>query len=283
MIKIVTDSTCDLPDEIIEKHDITVVPLYINVGEKSYLDKVELSRDDFYKNLSSYTPHPTTATPGINVFKNIYERLLSSGATHILSIHISKSLSATLEVAKSAAQEIKNKKIIVLDSKQISMGTGLLVRKTAEAIQSGISIDNLLSAIEEQIKKTHVFAALDTLEYLRRSGRMNGAIAGIGSLLQVKPILKMYDGVPESEKVRTRDRAIQRIKEMLIKLTPLEEVALVHAQAIREGKRILEEVKDFLPSKHIDVVEITPVIGAHLGPGALGFACITANKERVRL
>jgi len=274
-IKIVTDSTCDLPRDIVEKHHITVIPLYINIGSKGYLDGVELSREEFYKNLPNYSPHPTTATPGADAFRNTYDRLAREGATDILSIHISPSLSATLNVAQVAAQETKNVNVVTFDSRQLSLGTGFLVQSAAAASQAGASLQEIIFLLEEQIQRTHVFAALDTLKYLRRSGRMNGAIAGLGSLLQIKPILKMFNGEPTSERVRTRERANQRILNLFREYAPYEKVAIVHSNAPEDASSLYNQVSHLLPENNIPIVEITPVIGAHIGPGASGFAVVS--------
>jgi DegV family protein with EDD domain len=277
-VKIVTDSTCDLPEEVISDLGITVVPLYINIGDKSYLDKIEITREEFYTNLPNYKTHPTTATPGVNKFINVYSDLLRDGATSIISIHISPSLSAVLNVAQSAVQQMHPAPIIAIDSMQLSMGTGFIVKLAAEIAIKGGTVDKIKAAINHLIPRTHVFAALDTLEYLRRSGRMNGAVAGIGSLLQVKPILKMNNGEPTSERVRTQERAIARVVELLKNLLPIEQIALVHTHAEHKARKLLEASKQYLSQKDIPTIDITPVIGVHLGPGAVGFACVSQNR-----
>jgi DegV family protein with EDD domain len=129
--------------------------------------------------------------------------------------------------------------------------------------------------LEEQIRRTHVFAALDTLEYLKRSGRMNFAISALGTLLQIKPFMKMYNGEPTAERVRTRKAAMKRLVELLKEYGPYEKVALLHSQAALRAKAMLQEVRSLLPAEDIWVEEITPVLGAHIGPGVIGFACIS--------
>lgn len=193
-IKIVTDSTCDLPDEIVKTLDISVVPLYINIGREGYLDGVDLSRQEFYEGLPNFPTHPTTAAPGTDKFRQVYERLVQEGATQIISIHISPSLSAVIDVARSAAQEVKDATVEVFDSRQLSLGTGFLVELAARAAKQGKAMGEIIHSLKDQISRSHVFASLETLEYLRRSGRMNGVVSGIGNLLQIKPILRMYDG-----------------------------------------------------------------------------------------
>ena len=277
--RIVTDSTCDLPEALVAEHSITVVPLYINVGDQSYLDGVELSRQEFYERLPDYETPPTTAAPGPEVFRQTYERLADEGATEVLSIHISISLSATVDVARLGAKETDAVPVTVLDSRQLSLGTGFLVLTAAEAAAEGRSMDEIIPLLEEQVSRTHVFAALDTLEFLRRSGRMNRVMAGLGSVLQIKPLLKMYEGNPTAERVRTRKRATKRLISLLSDLVPLEKVALVHTHAPDRAEDLRQRAQHLLPEGEAPSVDITPVIGAHIGPGAVGFACVTARRR----
>jgi DegV family protein with EDD domain len=279
VIKIVTDSTCDLPQTVVDELDIIVIPLYINIGKEGYLDRVELTRQEFYERLPEYSPHPTTAAPGSEVFRRTYEGLAAQGATQILSIHISESLSATVDVARAAARETRTIPVTVFDARQLSLGTGFQVETAARAAREGRPMDEILALINDQISRTHVFAALDTLEYLRRSGRMNGAIAGLGHLLQLKPLLRMYDGNPTAERVRTSRRAIKRLLEILMEVSPLERVALVHTHAREQAEKLHQKAMHLLPDGEIISVDITPVIGANIGPGAVGFACISARVD----
>jgi DegV family protein with EDD domain len=277
-IRIVTDSTCDLPAAVIDRYKIKVVPLYINIGERGYLDGVEITREEFYRSLPGYDPFPTTATPGPEQFYAAYDALADEGASEILSLHITESLSATVNVARAAAEEFDRVPVTVLDSRQLSLGTGFVVETAGKAIAEGKTFPELLTLVEDQIVRTHVFAALDTLEFLRRSGRMNGIVAGIGTMLQMKPLLKMYDGEATSERVRTNNGAYSRLLELLREKMPLERIALVHTHADEKARELLSEVQEDLPEGEIVSVDITPVIGAHIGPGAVGFATISARK-----
>jgi len=277
-IRIVTDSTCDLPPAVVAQYDITVVPMYINVGDRGYLDGVELSRNEFYERLPGYTTSPTTAAPSPEIFCQAYAKLADQGATEVLSIHISISLSATVNTARMCAQEKQSIPVTVFDSQQLSLGTGFLVVRAAQAAAEGRSMQEIIDLLEEQTSRTHVFAALDTLEYLRRSGRMNGAVASLGNLLQVKPILKMHNGNPTVERVRTNSGATKRLVDLLGELAPLEQVAIVHTHAPDKAEHLRHQVEHLLPEGEILSVDITPVIGANIGPGAAGFACVTAMR-----
>ena len=180
-IRIVTDSTCDLPQELIQKHHISVIPMYINVGVQAYRDGIDLSRQEFYTRLPDFKPAPTTAAPSPENFRQIYEQLAGEGATEILSIHISIKLSGVYEIAMQAAREITTIPVTAFDSRQLSLGTGFQVLAAAQAAEAGCSMSEILVLLESQIVRTHAFAALDTLEFLRRSGRMNFAISFLGT------------------------------------------------------------------------------------------------------
>ena len=181
-VRIVTDSTCDLPAETIQRYGIYVVPLYINIGSQGFLDGVDITREDFYNKLPGYATHPTTAVPSLQKFHAVYDMLAEQGATHILSIHISVSLSGVVNVAQIAAQQTTSVAVTVFDSRQLSLGSGFLVETAARMAEAGYSVGEIINALKAQIKRSHVFAALDTLDYLNRSGRMNRFVANIGTL-----------------------------------------------------------------------------------------------------
>ena len=275
-IRIVTDSTCDLPKEIADRHAVTVVPLHINQGDNTYLDGVDLSREEFYRQLPGYIPSPSTATPGPDAFTKVYERLADEGAQAILSIHISETLSATINAARIAAEQFTRIPVTVLDSSQLSLGTGFLVEQAALLSQAGKKIEEIVSSLQGIMKRTYVFASLKTLEYLRRSGRMNFAIAKFGDLLQLKPLLHMNMGKAAAHRTRTQKRATARLLEWLNEYAPYEKLAIVHAGVQEEAQALYEQVRSFFPQgEDVLIVQITPALGAHLGVGALGFACIS--------
>lgn len=277
LVRIVTDSTCDLPAETIARYGICVVPLYINVGNQGYLDGIDMTREEFYKKLPTFPEHPTTAVPSPEKFRTVYDALVEEGATEVLSIHISIALSAVVDVARIAAQETTLVPVTVFDSRQLSLGTGFLVETAAKMAAAGHPIEEILTALDAQIKRSHVFAVIDTLEFLKRSGRMNSFVANFGTLLQLKPILTMYTGKLGTERVRTRERATKRLLEMLRKVGPLERVAIVHTHAPERVAELRVQAAHLLPDTGILVAEITPVIGAHIGPGVVGFAVVGAQ------
>jgi len=277
-LRIVTDSTCDLPAATLARYGIRVVPLYINVGRNGYRDGIDLTREAFYRGLPTFPVHPTTAAPSAHTFREVYESLAAEGATAVLSIHIATALSGVVDVARSAAREVMAVPVTVLDSQQLSLGTGFLVETAAQLAAVGRPLNEILAVLADQIRRTHVFAALDTLEFLRRSGRLNGFLAGIGALLQLKPLLTMFAGTPSTERVRTRRRATRRLIDLLRAVGPLERVALVHTAAPERVAELRAEAGTLLPTGDLLAVDITPVIGAHIGPGAVGFAVVGSPK-----
>jgi DegV family protein with EDD domain len=277
VIKVVTDSTCDLPADVINELDIVKVPLYINIGEKGYLDGIDISRKEFYTNLPNYPVHPTTGTPGTETFNSTYQSLLASGADHILSIHISENLSATVNVAQKTAENYPN--VTVIDSGQLSLGTGFQVELAAKMAAVGAKLDDILQTIKDLGDRTFVTAGLDTLEFLRRSGRMNRFMSGLGSLLQLKPILTMKNGQPGSDRVRTSLKAEKRLISLLEDNLPIEKFALLHTNAQEKAQSFLNSINHLLPKEKYYSMDITPVIGAHIGPGAFGYAIITDKNK----
>jgi DegV family protein with EDD domain len=279
-VRIVTDSTCDLPNEVVARYGISVVPLYINVGDQGFLDGIDMKRDEFYTRLPTFSTHPTTAVPSPQKFHAVYQALADEGANGILSIHITAALSGTVDVARSAAQETTAVPVTVFDSQQLSLGTGFLVDTAAKMAAEGSSVTEITAALNDQIQRIHVFVALDTLEYLKRSGRMNKYMAGVATWLQIKPIMIMHKGKPSSERVRTRDRAMKRVVEMLAAVGTLERVAILHTHA--RPDRIAELcalAAGLLPQRDILTADINSVIGAHIGPDAVGFAVVAASRQ----
>jgi DegV family protein with EDD domain len=274
----VTDSNCDLPPKLVADCGITVVPMYVNVGTKSYLDGIEMSRQTFYEGLSGFPAYPTTSVPSPGQFYEAYEQLVSEGASEILSIHVSTTLSAVANSARLAAEEIDSVAVTILDSGNLTLGTGFLVLTACRAASAGHTMDEIVALLEDQRARTHSFAALDTLEFLRRSGRLSRLQSGLGSLLQIKPVIKVHDGEIDLERVRTRKRAVERLRELVTELGPLEELAVVHTHAFERAESLQRRSAFLFPAGKVPLTaEVTPVIGAHVGPGAVGFVAIQAR------
>jgi len=276
-ITIVTDSTADLPQEVVQQHDIHVVPLYINIGEESYQDGIDMTREQFYRGLPNFKKHPTTAVPGIDAFVSTFERAIKNGADAIISLHISKVLSNTVDVARLAAERIKKIPIHVLDTGNLSLGIGLLARQAARMAEAGEKVKSILQEIGAKAKRTYTFAVLSTLEFLRRSGRLSNLQYGLGSLLMLKPIIKMNEGVTELERTRTINGSNQRLLQLVEERGKLEQLAFVHTYAPEKVEKLQQQAVRFVPEGEIPLVGVvTPVIGAHIGPGAVGFSLIQA-------
>lgn len=277
-ISIITDSTADLPESVVKKHNIGVVPMYINIGDESYLDGIDMTRKEFYQRLPDFKKHPTTAVPGIDAFVNAFKGAIEKGAEAIISLHIGRALSNTVDVARLAAEKIKEIPVYVFDPGNLSLGTGLLVRQAAMMAEAGEKVKEILTAIADKARRTYTFAVLSTLEFLRRSGRLSNFMFGLGSLLILKPILKMNNGVTDMERTRTNNGSHKRLIELVENLGKLEELAFVHTHAPEKIARLQEEAAYLVPEGRQPMVgEVTPVIGAHIGPGAVGFSVIQAS------
>jgi DegV family protein with EDD domain len=276
-IRIVTDSNCDLPADLIEQHGIVVIPMYINIGAESYLDGVEMSRQEFYEGLPHFDAHPMTSVPGPGAFVETFEALATQGASEILCIHIASSLSAMANSARLAAEEWDRLPVTVFDSGNLTLGTGLQVVAAADAVAEGRSMGEIMARLEDLSSRTYCFAALDTVEFLRRSGRLTRFQWALASVLQIKPLLKMNHGDYDMERVRTRKAALDRVVELLGELGPIEELALVHTHAPEEAEALARQAGHLIPAGAASLsAEVTPVIGTHIGPGAVGFIAVQA-------
>ncbi len=277
-IRIVTDSNCDLPQEAIDQYGITVIPFYINIGTESYLDGIDMSRAEFYEGLPHFESQPMTSVPGPGTMVKTYAQLAAEGATEILSIHMAASLSAMVNSVRLAAEEFDGVPVTVVDSGNLTLGTGLQVLAAARAAAEGQTMDEIVEMLQDQAPRTYCFAALDTLEFLRRSGRLTRFQSSLGSILQIKPILKMNDGEVDMERMRTRRRALDRVLELVRELGPLEKLSVVHTHALEEAHALEQEARGLFPVQNSAFfAEVTPVIGAHIGPGAVGFVALQAR------
>lgn len=276
-IRILTDSTCDVPPDVAEKFGIKVVPVYINIGDHSYLDGVDLSRREFFINLPDYDSFPTTAAPASGSFTAAYQELVEEGATDIISLHIAANLSNTYNAARLGAEDVEGANVTLWDTKQITMGSGLQVMAAAEAASTGSSVAEIVAMLAQKRAKTRIYAILDTLEFLRRSGRVSWAQFGLGTLLRIKPVLEVYESdVIMNERVRTLKRATKRLLELVDLQKPFERIAVLHANNLEAAQQLQEQAAYlFPPDQEVIFMEITPAIGSHIGPGAVGFAFIS--------
>jgi DegV family protein with EDD domain len=274
-IGIVTDSTSDLPPYIIEQHEIQVVPTILILDGKEYADGTGISREEFYTRLPAFRTPPTTAAPSIGDFITPYETLFSQGCDHIISIHAASQLTTIINVARQAAQEFPDK-VTCVDSGSLTLGLGFQVIAAAE--EAVLGLKPALNAIESTRKRLQVSAALDTMEYLKRSGRVPRAVATLGGLLSIKPMIELLDGeVKAIGAVRTTSQANERILKFLLDRGELERLAILHTNAESRARNLLNEMmshaRQSVP-RDILFVNVTAVIGTHLGPNGLGFAAV---------
>jgi len=276
---IVTDSTSDLPLHIIEQYGIEVVPTILIIEGKQYADGAGISRNDFYARLPSMQIFPTTAAPSIGEFSARYQKLFEAGCDHILSIHAAFQLTAICSVATQAAHDFP-KRVTVVDSGSLSLGLGFQALAAAEAAESDLGLEGALASVESARQRLRVFAALDTMDFLRRSGRVPAAVTMLGGALSIKPIVELTNGVIKPiAAARTTSQADKRIGTFLKNELPLERLAVLHTGAESRARnfltRLMQESRREVP-RDILMVNVTTVIGAHVGPNGLGFACVRA-------
>lgn len=272
-VRIVTDSSCDLPQELADSLGITIVPLSVRFGDTEYIDRTTITTDEFWAKCAQSPVLPETAAPAPGQFKKVYEDLAASGATAVVVVALSSSLSATMQSAELAAKDVAGSiDVRIVDSRNASMGLGLTVLDCAEAARKGASADEIVALAESLIPRTHVFGALDTLENLKKGGRIGGAKAMLASALSIKPLIEVRNGlVEEAGKQRTRSKALAFLVDVLKQHDgKLERVGILHAQCA-DIDAFVQSVKSVY-SGEVIVGDIGAVIGTHAGVGTIGIA-----------
>lgn len=275
---IVTDSTCDIPQFLVEEHELEVVPCILVMEGKEYVDGQSITREEFYKRLPSLQTQPTTAAPSIGDVATRYDSLLTRGCDQILSIHAAGSLTSILNITRQAAADFASR-VTCVDSTSLSLGLGFQVLAAAEAAEMGLQA--ALAALESARKRLHVSAALDTLEYMKRSGRVPATVAMLGGLLRIKPLIELTNGeVKAIGAVRTTHQADERMTKFLLEGGSLEKLAILHTGAEPRARdflnQLMQKASQSVP-RDILMVNVTTVIGTHVGPNGLGFAAIRAG------
>lgn len=270
-IRIVTDSSCDLTDEELVVHGIEVVPLSIRFGDEEFEDRSELGVEEFYEKLASASVLPETAAPSPGKFEAAFRRQVAAGADGIVCVNLSAGLSATMQSAQNAALAVKDDfEVQVVDSGSITSGLGTQAILAAEAARAGASADEIVALLGDLARRTRVFGALDTLENLKKGGRIGGAKALLGSLLSFKPILDLSSGVvEEAGKPRTRRRALEALRDKVVDAGEVERLCLTHGFA-PDLEQMLELLAPHHPREEIRIGHIGPVIGTHGGPRVMG-------------
>jgi DegV family protein with EDD domain len=272
-IGIVTDSTADLPSELAGRHGIEVVPAIVNIGSNSYFDGIDISREEFYSRLPNLFPSPTTSSPSVGSIQERYEKLLRAGADFVVSIHPPNELSGIFNAARLAAEAF-GQRVRVLDSGQVSLGLGFQVIMAAEAAARGAIVDEVTALVDDVRQRVRLVALLDTIEYLHRSGRVSWAVAKIGGILRLQPLIELRFGIVHRLGLaRTRFQGVERLLDSLNSWGPLERLAVLHTNAESAARSLLEDVKSKGMVQSL-LVNVTTAIGTHVGPNGLGFAAV---------
>lgn len=281
MVRIIVDSTCDLSKEIVEKLDITVVPLTVRFGDDKFLDSVNISNDEFYeKLLLAHDNLPTTSQPSPIKFKEVFEKYINQG-DEIVAIMVSSKLSGTMQSATIAKNEVDEDKIYIVDSKIASFGTYLLINEAVKMRDEGKSASEIAIKIEHLTKNLRLFVCLNTLKYLMYGGRISKTTAAIGEMLNINPVLKAVDGeLVQEGKVRGKKLSykfmFERVKDNIDYSYP---VTFGHSHA----HKAIENFKDFmykhLPIEESEIISIGPTVGTYAGPGAIGIAYVQKENN----
>jgi DegV family protein with EDD domain len=272
-IAIVTDSTADVPQGLAETFHIHVVPAILVIEGQSYEDGRGMTREQFYERLPDMQQLPSTGTPSAGTFEKLYRQLFDQGAEQIISIHIASRLSGICNTAQLAAQSFEQH-VKVIDSQSLSMGIGFQVLAAAEAAAQNKSLEKILDLIESTRRRIRLIAMLNTLEYIHRSGRVGWARARIGSLLRIKPFVEVKDGqVLNLGQTRTRRKGIAHLEQFLRDLGEIEQLAILHTNAEADARSFLESIH-WQQTTNPEIINVTTIIGTHVGPNGLGFAVV---------
>jgi len=269
-VKIVTDSVSDLPSQVVKELGITVIPIVLRWGDQLYRDGIDLTSQQFYERLKRSKIPPATSVPSPGTFAEAYDRLAEE-TNEVLAIIVTAKLSGTYNVALQSVGLMKRKcRVEVIDSKSATMAEGFIVMKAAKAAQAGASLDEVIDIARKTVPRVDFLATFDTLEYLKRGGRIGKAQAFLGSMLKVNPLITLRDGVVEpAGRTRSRARAIDRLYEFAMGYSHIEEMAIEEATTPDEAEKLAKRLSAKFPKERIYRSKPSPVIGAHTGPGFL--------------
>lgn len=276
-VRIVTDSACDLTIAETEDLQVGVVPLTIRIDGTEYVDRTELSVDDFYAKMAAASGLPETAAPSPGAFEEAFRAAQGDGADAVVCINLSSELSATMASAQNAARAVEGLDVRVFDSLSLSGGLGTMVTLAARAARDGAGADDIVAELEQLRARTRVFASLDTLDNLKKGGRIGGAQAFIGGMLQIKPVINVSAGhVEEAGKARTRKKSMLWLRDQLAKEGEVTELRVMHGNA-PDADEFLEVITEVVPRERIQLGKIGPVIGTHGGPRVIGVTYLVAG------
>ncbi len=278
-VKIVTDSTCDIPADLVEELGITIVPVTVRFGTTSYLDGIDLSTEELYQRLTAGGELPTTSQPSIGEFLEVYERV-GQDADGIVSIHVSAKLSGTYNSAMQASDQASvDCPIDVVDTEQASMAIGLAVLAAARAANDGASMDEVGAVVDSAVERSNCMALLGTLEFLQKGGRIGKAQALVGTLLRIHPMIVLSEGeVLPMAKPRTRRKGLEELKKACLEKGPMEALSVIHSTEPDEAAHLASELSGQLPDGVEPIVaRFGPALGTYVGPKAIGLAFVTAE------
>lgn len=278
-IRIVSDSTCDLPLSLVSQYGISIVPCYINFGTESFLDNVDITRADFYRRIANSREIPKTSAPSVGLFNEVYHRLADEGAQEIISIHIRKGLSNLSNVARMAAEACNRAHVHIVEVGQVAISLGYMVLQAAMAVAAGNSVTTIIEHINGINQRSYLYAALDSLTFLKHSGRVPSLLVGLADLFHVKPVLLMRQGtVSMVDRVRTASMQMEILIKLCQQHAPLEWISVTHTHAADRASQLAQLVKSlFQIDNDIWIEEATPILGVHVGPGALAIACVPSG------
>ncbi|HEY3844054.1 MAG TPA: DegV family protein [Acidimicrobiales bacterium] len=275
-VRIVTDSACDLTDELVDRHHVIVVPLTIRFGTEELLDRKELSPEEFWRRCQGKGDLPETAAPSPGAFMAAFQQAADEGAESVLCLNISSGVSGTYASAVTAADSFSGIPVRVVDTRTLTMGQGLLVIAAAEEAAAGASLDDLMVATADRIGRTRVYGVVGGLEHLQRGGRIGGAQALLGSLLNIKPVIEVRDGeVAEESKQRTRSRALSYLVSKVEGDSPLEWLGVADG-ANDDIAHVLTRLSGIEVKHPLISVSLGPVVGTHAGPNTVGVCYIVS-------
>jgi DegV family protein with EDD domain len=278
-VRIVTDSTADLPAALAQDMGIAVVPLNVHLGDEVFTDGDTIHSDEFYQRLVSSPSLPKTSQPAIGAFMETYQQLLTD-ADGIVSVHISSQVSGTVNAAQLAVSELGSNAIEVVDTLQASLALGLIAIAAAKVAQSGGSLAEVVAEAKSASQRARFFGLVETLEYLEKGGRIGKAQALLGSLLRIKPILTLREGVAHPvEKVRTRAKGLERLAAIAAELAPIEAIGVMSSDVAEDSKLIIDALTKHIPGSDPVVSRFGPILGTYLGPGSLGVAVLRAKES----
>jgi DegV family protein with EDD domain len=277
-IRIVTDSSCDLPDAVAAEHHIRIVPLTIRFGDEEFLDREELSTSEFWRRCASSATLPETAAPAPGQFEAVYRELHNEGASGIVVVSLSSALSATMQSAELAARAVADViPVRVVDSRSVSLGVGTIAIACARKAAAGGTLEQVADLARDLASRTKVWGALDTLENIKKGGRIGGAKAMLATALSIKPIIEVVDGkVEEGGKQRTRSKALKFLVDKVAEYDgQIDSVAVLHADC-PDVEQFVEMLRPHYDGE-IVIGDIGPVVGTHAGRGTIGVGFITRD------